>query len=690
MNNNDAGSSAIHLLIRLMMPLALFGLAACGGGGGTTTAGTSVSHTTPAQPTIGTITSVDNAAITTPYLTGSTVTHYCDCQTGNAIQPAAGCVAGSDTTGDGSAAKPFRNIGYPGFDQTKTYSVGDKISSGSADYVSLINGNTGNYPNGPGTAWAYINPTSPAVSAATWLNSRTSGNNTVALCQGGVWNAPVSQFSLNLSGNTYCPAGQTCSEFREYSTAWGAGVKPVIYGNTGSSSDLFFLGNGQRIMNLHLVGFGTGNSSDQEGFFLYRWVPSGPNPGVHDDTIWNVDMDGFDLAVHVATAENNNITIQGNHIVNSATMGFLGSCSNLNLNYNYFKDNGGDNMFDHAIYFGSHLPVTGINAIGNYIEGFSTTTGSTTCQGDPLVMHGEFTDVVVSGNTIIEDPAKSGPGCWGLSANNGGYAIGTYVRNARFSDNIIVNGGNLGLDVDNCPYCLIENNLIIQDSANGGYGIAIPAFGARRQIGQGGIPTSCTTAAGNVCEDDPTTDYTIRNNTIYFTANASNGMQAGIYLGVAGSSETQTGHQVYNNTVTYAATSHGLNSVFCFGYPLPASAYTVINNNNCYSADSTYAWEGTRGPAPTYTITRYSLAQWNGFGFDNANTAVATADTGFTLSAYPYIAWSDSSLAYQLFDSGTNYFSPSGAPLLGYGKNGPASDITGTARPNPPAIGAYE
>jgi hypothetical protein len=364
-------------------------------------------------------------------------------------------------------------------------------------------------------------------------------------------------------------------------------------------------------------------------------------------------------------------------------MAFLGGNSNLNLNYNYFHNNGSTNMFDHTIYISSRAPITEVNVIGNYIDGFYSSGGAATCLGGPFVMHGEFVNLVVSGNTIMEDPAKSGPGCWGMSANHGGYPVGTYIHGGLFSDNIIVNGGNLAIGVDGCPDCVIENNLIIQDSsANGGTGIGIPSFGVHRAMGQSGIPTTCTTAAGNTCQDELTTRYIVRNNTIFFTANAGNGM-TGIAVGSEG-----TGYQIYNNTIRYEAAGHKLNSVNCFNLPLALSSYAVVNNNNCSSADGTLHWEQNRRISLAAWIT---LASGSGLNFDIANSsAISTADPGFKLAAYPYITWSDSALAHTLFNNGTrNVFAPS-VELSGNGKSGPLLDITGATRPTPPAIGAYQ
>jgi hypothetical protein len=199
---------------------------------------------------------------------------------------------------------------------------------------------------------------------------------------------------------------------------------------------------------------------------------------------------------------------------------------------------------------------------------------------------------------------------------------------------------------------------------------------------QGGIPITCTIAAGNVCQDEVTTGYIIRNNTIYFTANAGNGM-----TGISVTSEG-TSYQIYNNTIRYAATGHKLNPVSCFNFPLAISAHSVVNNNNCSSADSALRWEQNRSLSLSAWI---ALASSSGLSFDSANSsALTTTAPGFTLAAYPYITWSDNALAHALFNNGTtNVFTPPAA-LAGKGRSGPLLDITGASRPTPPAIGAFE
>lgn len=625
------GKPRMHSGVVFAILLITLGLITSCGAGGSPPASSRVPfpNSTPAQPTISTISATDAAIVATPYLSGSTVRYLSDCQTGNIIKPASGCVQGSDSLYDGTSP----------------------MTSGS---------------HGP---WQ------TTTKGAAWLNSQTSGIYTLALAQGGVWNAAAQTFSINLSGNTYCPAAQTCSEIREYPPQ-GGGAKPVIYGpNLGTAaSAVFFFGNGQRVMNLSLVGSTDGSTNVKDGLFLYC-----NNCSSHDDSILNVDITGFDIAISEQQPADSNMTIQGNHIVANANQGFLGGSQNENVNYNYFKDTGGHDVAaqTHSIYIGSHTYITGVNVIGNYLTGYYTGTGATKCTAGTLILHGSMTNVVVSGNTVIQNTNADYP-CWGISANNQTAApYGGFYLNALFSDNIVVNGGNTGLDVENCPYCVIENNLVIADNPTAGTGISAPPLAARTSI------TPCTPSSTVQCYDDPSTNYTIRNNTVYFTANANNGM-TGIQVGVAGSSELQVGHQVYNNTVTYLAATSGLNQVYCFDYPLPVSAYAVINNNNCYIPNSgvlNSGWERT---------TKTSLAVWSAAtGFD---TKSSIGNPGFTLSAYPYFpAWSDSSFAYQLFNNGTtNIFSP-GSTLLGKGMVGPLLDITGATRsPTTPSIGAYE
>ena len=232
-------------------------------------------------------------------------------------------------------------------------------------------------------------------------------------------------------------------------------------------------------------------------------------------------------------------------------------------------------------------------------------------------------------------------GCWGIGFGAAGVTNAKYLRNANFSNNVIINGGNVALTVAECPNCVIENNFIIQDWP---YEYAL---------------TGMVISADSVRAIDDTSDTNrIRNNTIWFGPNAIEG-GTGIEFGTVG-----TGHTVVNNTITYSATTEGNSGgVNCFKYPRPLSEYAFLNNNHCFS-NATYSWEATEG----------SLAEWQAYaavpGFD---TESFTADPLFTAP-------------------GTDFTPGPGSPLIGAGSaaHGSALDITGATRPSPPAIGAYE
>ena len=471
-----------------------------------------------APPPLDTIAGVDAAAVAEPYLDGNTVQHYCDCQAG----AAAGCVAGDDTAGDGTEAHPYQTLD----------------------------------------------------AAMQWVNG--AAGRTAALCRGGSFvPASAGQFVYTLAV-TGCPVGKLCNEVREYPVG-GSDPRPLITNPAGNHYLFTSAGynqdtGGWRFMNLRLKGSWDPTKKGNLAFFLYASL----GHHIHDLTIENVDMDGFDLAIQDANNANDAFTIRGNHITHAGRWAFLGGSSDLDLSYNSFVDDGSDNKFDHAVYLASHAPVSNVTFEGNYVTGFSTQSGNTNCQGAPINGHGAFDTLLVRGNVMVED-ATADPGCWGLAFTNiTGAKEPIFLRHATFDGNVVVNGGNTSLLVDNCPDCLIENNLVIQTANFGGYGLVSPGQPARTlaQLEALGC-TDCTTG------DDVETGATLVNNTIYFGAGSANGMNAGVGIIAEGQ-----GYVAANNVVTYVATSHGKNAVSCFAYPLSTSAYQLIDHNLCHIADT--------------------------------------------------------------------------------------------------------
>ncbi len=622
---SDRSKPRIHSGVVFAALFAIFVLASCGGGSaavGATTGNTprscsAIQNTTPTQPAISTIASAVSAAVASPYISGNTVQYYCDCTGAGQTCAAAGSIQGNDSTGSGAQTSPYQTIG----------------------------------------------------AAMSWLNG--GANRTVALCQGGSFTPPSTQgqFGFALAANLACPNGNICNELREYPIG-GAGAKPII-NNLSGNHYLFSTingGGGYRFMNLKLQGIWDRTTTGNWGFFLYANAGLTPSPPpIHDIAIKNVDMDSFDLAVDDAVNSNSNITIVGNHFTNSSTWAYLGGSSNLTISYNSFSNNGSDNIYDHAIYFASHSPVTNVAIVGNFISGFSTASGNTNCIGSPFTGHAAVTNLTVSGNVVVEGTTAD-PRCYGIGFTNTTGAQGAiFLRNALFSDNIVVNGGAAGIAITSCPSCVIENNLVISQSNSGGAGITTPGIPARPQ-------------------DDVECYAKVINNTIYYETTNVQGMNGGVVVGGEGA-----GYIVANNTVMYAGTSHSLNRTNCFNYSLPLASYSFINNNNCYSNDPSTNW--------VFGQTAYSLAVWqaytataglSGTGFDTANTSTY-ANPGWSF-ATPLIipALDEAQTGAQLFKS---FFTPSaGSPLLGKGNNAnaPATDITNTARSAASSIGAYQ
>jgi hypothetical protein len=332
------------------------------------------------------------------------------------------------------------------------------------------------------------------------------------------------------------------------------------------------------------------------------------------------------------------------------------------MNYNSFIGTGGNNLFNHAIYAGASAPTDGMEIIGNYVYGFSVGAAeqNTQCMGVMISGGGEESNVVIRGNTLVQDKTKVFGGCYGIAWGNHTYNVGGKLHNIEISDNVIVNGGNVAIGLQNCSVgCTIKNNIIYSEIPGAGIITALSA--ARTNVGTC-TPNSPT--VGVTCVDEQSSGIVIQNNTIYSTANNTGGY-TGIDVGIEG-----TGYVIANNTVTYMSSAAG-NGVNCFSYGLATSAYLFVNNNHCFSAAS-HNWEKNHGS---------SLDAWKSYSrtFDSLSKEGVspnfTAVTGTDL---------------------TKAFMPGAGPLLDAGDvtHGSDKDINGNIRPTPPAahpaIGARE
>lgn len=479
-------------------------------------------------------------------------------------------------------------------------------------------------------------PQQTIAAAMSTLNSMPSGD-TVVLCKGGAFNA-LAGFNIT---RTSCAAGTTCVDLREYSPTTFTGTAKPIINNVAGASGLFSVnGNlgGVRILNLTLNGDNGAIGNNNDGFFFYG--------GAHDVTLGNLDLNNFDTAVYNAggnpgVVRTSNIKLTGSRMTNSRTFGFLGAGINADISYNYWDGNGSSTVFDHTIYLSAAQLVTNMSVVGNYVRG----QYGAVCVGAPIVAHMAVDGLLVTDNTVDISAGAVTSGCWGMAFSNvTGDKDAVYFRNAKFSGNTVINGGNIGFTITNCPNCIIENNLVIQNWSYSfeNIGMDVPYQAAKLANG-----------------DDVNTQNIIRNNTVWFGPNTQNG-GIGIRAGIEGN-----GHIIANNTVYYGATTGGSQGVDCFDYTLPLASYSFINNNHCYSAASSYQWVNGRG----------TLAAWKSYA------AASGFDSGSLDGVDP-----------QFTTVGTNFVPTASSPLIGAGStpNKSTLDITGKTRPSPPAIGAYE
>lgn len=478
--------------------------------------------------------------------------------------------------------------------------------------------------------------------AESQLATFTNGTpRTIALCTGGAFDL-TGTLSMNTTG---CAAGTICYELREYQSAFSV-AKPVVNNSSAANTVFSWAGayGGLRILNIKVVGNGT-----DTGFLFYHASLS-----AHDVLMQGLDLSGFDVAINnrSATAVTSNVKFIGNYIEGSMTMGSLGAGANAEVSFNHWHNNASNQPLNHTIY----ISTIGSNVkhVGNYIYGSQTPL----CLGGAMMGHGTIDGLDVSYNYIEMDAGRVATDCWGISYTNNtaNQSFPIRARNAKFSFNTVVNPGNTGITVSSCPGCVIENNVIAFNWASAANMNGIDVTNYAAQAGRG---------------DDVGTGYRVRNNTVWFGPNLT-----GTTRGIRTNSEG-IGYVIANNTISSEQTS---GTLACFDHNrgsddvavLPLSAYLFQDNNHCYST-GTYNYARIQlTPNATATYENYTMAAWRTYsGFD------AHSIGGAPLFTNP---------------SGYLFSTATGSPLKGAGNNANKSThgYAGNARPNPPAIGAYE
>ncbi len=465
------------------------------------------------------------------------------------------------------------------------------------------------------------------------FQSATAGS-TIAFCRGGSFDANGGTW-VNENKTNGCTASEPCV-VRDYGA--GDAGRPVLTVSSGHGIDLENGGSAEHeegyvFLNLDVRSTSGGSSGD--GVFVYN--------DVDDVLVCNSSFDGFQVGFYLAGSnepaagsdgKNSRIELRSSSITNSGSQGILGSCDDCVVAYNTFENNGYAAAsverapLNHNVYLSAHTLVRGMKVIDNQLYRSTNVDGA--CRATSLVAHGLFDDLVIEGNVIREDVGAVAAGCWGLSVDPGyGDELEAFT-NVKIRRNTVVNTGNVAIGTSSCDGCTIENNLVIQEQPFDTTLIAVPV----RARGQ---------------EDQPTSNVTVRNNTLVDLSSAS---ITGVALGGEGTGHASSGNAIFGN---------GGGTLSCFAYGLGDSSYGVRDDNLCFVASGTLRWAGGAALAAFQSVS----------GADGNSVSL---DPRFVSTAEP-------------FD-----FHPLGdSPLIdGASAKSPADDLEGKARDARPDIGALE
>lgn len=398
----------------------------------------------------------------------------------------------------------------------------------------------------------------------TIVNTLLAGDQ-ILFAKGGSWiNAQIGDI------HNYNSTATNPIIFDSYQPSWGGTAKPILT-ELRPSYNLFTFSDGgdathdegYTIRNLDLRGGG----SDQIGIVAWN--------DADYITMENLNIFGFSIGVYCAGAnlpepgadrQNQYMKLLNSSITNCSSQGFLGGADYLLIEGCFFNNNGFDQaVFNHNIY----LDSDGNNIIVRNNELYKSAVVNGKADGVSLVVHGVHDNLLIEGNYVHEDIGMVTGNAWGIAVDPGYNEPEGFV-NLVIRGNLVVNMFNVGIGVASCAGAIIENNVIINESAADLRAIAAP-----------------DRSRGN--DDTAMTNVTVRNNSIYLrNANADT---IGILVGEEG-----TNHKIISNVIS-------LDNGNGFQMNLPNSNYTsvdynrmeVLNNARWESGQTLSTWSSTRG-----------------------------------------------------------------------------------------------
>ena len=430
-----------------------------------------------------------------------------------------------------------------------------------------------------------------SLAAAAALFNRIPAGDTVALCNGGAFGGFYAGNSSHTAFNPNCTPSRTC-DLRNYAAPWNRGSERLPVVGPGSQYGITFddIGGerengGYRVLNIDFNG--------ASGFgivFGHR---------VHDVDVCNVVIHnsggGF---TYGQSGESYNVTVRQSSIHDVAGQGVLEACTNCVIDGNTFANVGGPragaNPQQHPIYLGSDGTGTPdrMKVTNNEIHAIAGAGGPVA-----FVVHGRVTHLLVENNVIY----GAGDG-YGLQIDQGGEGFPEGFDYAVVRRNQVFDAAGVGIQVDQCPHCLVEDNIVVMGGAEYNSGIA-----------SGETPD---------CSGCSTNDNVVyRNNTVFFPPGV-----AGTGLALGGSGAT---HVLTNNAVL----KKGSGTFTCFRTLLPASRYELVSNNACYGAT---AFGTTFDRGLVVANPRFANPASHDFSFSSSPLANAgTASANCTVQGVP-------------------------------------------------------
>lgn len=421
----------------------------------------------------------------------------------------------------------------------------------------------------------------------------------VLLAKGGAWIV-----ATNSPSCASCVVGNGLL-YSTYTPIWGPGTaKPLILPSSNSAIAVFINNPGgadYTWSGWHFKGNGTTQTSI--GFYVFT--------GATNITLDGVEVDGWlDGIISREGSGSANFILRNSSVHDNLDIGFLGGGDGVLIENNTFDNNGyfTGSTGSHNVYLSAGNPVTipGRKVIvrGNTLTRSVQTSGS--CNAVSLVAHSAFYGLVIENNIVDESADVSGalPTCYGIAISAGDHTPNERYEGAIIRGNKVINVGNIGISVGNCPYCVVENNIVVWTTAAA---FSVTGIKLWNQDGAG-----WTTYINQW--------LVVRNNSVYEPPNNFAG-NIGISVITDG-----TNHRVFNNVVYFPTTSSA--SSTCYN-TLPLTAFITWDYNLCFRVGGVNIYSNLYN---TLALAQAAGADINGSVSDPTLTATPAIGNGYDIA----------------------------------------------------------